>query len=184
MSDGHCDRCEQDRETTTLYRHGRPWAQLCEPCHDVLAEMVASPDDEAVGEKPPLERWKEHQEPFKYEPPEKPADAWTSEEREELYDRVIRRAVQWLCGECTGRGPIRSLKKARRHVESNHAADLVETHATPRAEQETATDGGQSRDEAAKRAEENHGLGEFDVSTTETDQDGEGRVETGGSEPG
>lgn len=64
-------------------------------------------------ELPPQQAWALHNESFGYEPPELPADAWSSDQRQELFDRVIRRHVEWICSKCTGRGPIGSLQKAR-----------------------------------------------------------------------
>lgn len=166
-----CDRCGEQRETDTLYRNGQVWAAVCTSCHDVLAEEIANPSSGEGGQQTPVEEWEKHKESFKYEPPEKPADAWSSEEHLELYDRVIRRQVQWICDECTGRGPIRSLGKARRHVESHHGGDLVEKYAPPREEQETVTDGGTSKSQVAERQEENQSLSEFGLSSTDTEQE-------------
>ena len=132
-----------------------------------LEALLETSEDE---EKTPLEEWREHNESFQYDPPEKPADAWSSEEYEELYDRVISRRVEWFCDKCTGRGPFRSLEKARRHVESHHGGDLVEDYATPREEQETATDGGMSKSQVAERQEQNQSLSEFGPSSTDTDR--------------
>lgn len=109
----------------------------------------------------PFEEWKEHNSAFSYEPPELPADAWSEEQLQELFDHVINRQVQWFCRECTGRGPIKSLKDARRHVRKNHMADLLEQHETPREEQESVADGGTSQADVDRRAEENHDIGEF-----------------------
>jgi hypothetical protein len=112
-------------------------------------------------EKTPEEQWEEHNESFSYDPPEKPADAWSSEEYRELKDRVISRQTRWFCNQCSGRGPIASLGRARRHVESSHGQDLVEQHETPREEQDTATDGGETVPKAEQRKAENHGLDAF-----------------------
>lgn len=135
---------------------------------DELESMLELPEDV---EKTPLEEWEEHNESFSYDPPEKPAEAWSSEEYTELYDRVIRREVQWFCDKCTGRGPIGTLEKARRHVEG-HNDDLVEQYATPRDEQDTATDGGTSESRVAERREENQSLGDFGPSGTEPERSG------------
>lgn len=105
----------------------------------------------------PQEEWEMHNESFRYEPPELPGDAWSSEQYEELLDRFISRQTEWFCEKCTGRGPISSLQKARRHVESKHGSKLIEQYETPRGELETATDGGTD----TVRESENHGLGEF-----------------------
>jgi len=112
-------------------------------------------------EKTSKEEWEEHNEPFNYEPPELPGDAWPVEEYRRLYDRIISRRTEWFCDKCTGRGPIRTLEKARKHVESNHGRDLIEKYETPRDEQDTATDGGTSQDEIDKRQSQNLGLGDF-----------------------
>jgi hypothetical protein len=54
-----------------------------------------------------------------------------------------------------------SLQKARRHIQSQHSPGLVRRYAPDEDELKTATDGGASEDQATKRAEENHGLGDF-----------------------
>jgi len=115
----------------------------------------------AEAEPTPQEEWEAHNESFNYDAPEKPADAWSSEEYQELHDRVISRRVEWLCDKCTGRGPFRSLQKARRHVESWHSPDLVQRHATPRDELDTATDGGTSEQGGQENSEMNQSLGDF-----------------------
>lgn len=112
-------------------------------------------------ERTPQEEWEAHNETFSYEPPELPGDSWSSEQYQELYDRFIRRRTEWFCEKCSGRGPISSLQKARRHVESNHGQQLVEKYETPREEMDTATDGGTNVSKAEQRESENHGLGEF-----------------------
>jgi len=112
-------------------------------------------------ERTPQEEWEAHNESFSYEPPELPGDSWSSEQYQELYDRFIRRRTEWFCEKCSGRGPISSLQKARRHVESNHGHQLVEKYETPREEMDTATDGGTSVSKEEQRESENHGLGEF-----------------------
>jgi hypothetical protein len=112
-------------------------------------------------ERTPQEKWEDHNESFSYEPPELPGDAWSSEQYQELYDRVISRRVNWFCDKCSGRGPISSLQKARRHVESKHGHKLIEKYETPREEQETATDGGTTPSKTEQRQSENRGLGEF-----------------------
>jgi len=154
-----CDRCGSEGETTTLYRDGHVWARFCIECHDEIAEFALESGDD--GDQTPQEEWEEHNESFSYEPPEKPSDAWSSEEYQELYDRLISRRTEWFCDKCTGHGPIGSLQKARRHVESQHGTDLVKKYETPRDELATATDGGTSNDQTAKHSEENHGLGDF-----------------------
>jgi len=152
-----CDRCGRDGETTTLYRDGHVWGEFCIKCHDEIAEFALETPEES--ERTPQEAWEDHNDEFSYEPPQKPPEEWSSDEYQELHDRVIRRGVQWICDECSGRGPIHSLQKARRHVESQHSHDLVEKYAPNPEELETATDGGTS--ETEKRQAENHGLGDF-----------------------
>lgn len=125
-----------------------------------VAERILDEADESR-EKTAKDKWEEHNESFSYDPPKKPADAWTSEEYQELYDRVISRRVSWHCEKCSGNGPMHSLRKARRHVESNHGVKLANKYATPRDELDTATDGGGEGRDYDKKAEENHGLGEF-----------------------
>jgi hypothetical protein len=161
-----CDRCgEKSNETTVLYRDGHIWATICMGCHDDLAEEIA--DVESESEKTPQEQWEEHNGPFNYEPPEKPADTWSSEEYQELYDRVISRRTEWFCDRCSGKGPMKSLQRARRHVESRHGRDLAKQFETPREQLETATDGGKSEEQTAQRAEENHGIDDFREVTTD-----------------
>jgi hypothetical protein len=124
-------------------------------------ELVQKTGDlEDQHEQTPQDEWEEHNEPFTYEPPQKPPEAWSSSEYQELYDRVISRRTEWFCDECSGRGPIGTLKKARRHVEKQHGSDLVEKHAPNEDELETATDGGKSS-KTEKHESENHGLAEF-----------------------
>jgi hypothetical protein len=156
----HCDRCEEEREeTTVLYRDGHIWATVCISCHDDLAAEIGESDEET--ERTPQDAWETHNESFNYEPPEKPGDAWSSEEYQELYDRVISRRTEWFCDKCSGHGPMRSLQKARRHVENRHGTDLVKQYETPRDELEAATDGGTSESRVPKKSEENHGLTDF-----------------------
>lgn len=112
-------------------------------------------------ERTPQEEWEKHNESFNYDPPELPGDAWSSEQYQELYDRVITRRVEWFCDKCSGKGPMSSLRKARRHVESKHGHKLIEKYETPREEQDTATDGGRNRSEKRRRESQNRGLGEF-----------------------
>lgn len=112
-------------------------------------------------ERTPREEWEAHNEQFNYEPPELPGTAWSREQYQELHDRVISRRVEWFCGKCTGHGPMGTLKKARRHVESNHGRDLIEKYETTREELEKETDGGRSPEQVDRRQSENHGLGDF-----------------------
>ena len=113
-------------------------------------------------ERTPQEEWEAHKESFSYEPPELPGDAWSSEQYQELYDRVISRRIEWFCDKCSGKGPMSSLQKARRHVESKHGHKLIEKYETPREEQDTATDGGTDQSKKKERREsQNRGLGEF-----------------------
>jgi TPP-dependent indolepyruvate ferredoxin oxidoreductase alpha subunit len=109
----------------------------------------------------PQEQWEEHNELFNYEPPQKPPESWSSDEYQELHDRVIRRRTQWFCDKCSGRGPMGSLQKARRHVQNHHSPDLVERYAPDEDELETATDGGASKDRTEKRTAVNHCIGDF-----------------------
>jgi hypothetical protein len=109
----------------------------------------------------PLEEWKKHNSAFSYDPPELPADAWSEEELQELFDHVITRKVQWFCQKCSGHGPIQSLNDARRHVRKNHMADLLERYETPREKQESIVSGGTSQTDVEHRAKENRNIGEF-----------------------
>lgn len=70
-----------------------------------------------------VESWKEHNEGFRYEPPEGPPELWEQEDYQELYDRVIDRQVKWSCGKCSK--PFPSLRRAREHVENNHSEYLI-----------------------------------------------------------
>lgn len=126
--------------------------------NDELAEGLREQFDL---ERTPEDEWEAHNETFSYEPPELPGDAWSSDQYQELYDRFISRRVEWFCDKCSGRGPISSIQKARRHVESKHGHDLIEKYETPREEQDTATDGGTDPAKTNHRESENHGLGEF-----------------------
>lgn len=155
-----CDRCgEVAEEMKRLRCDGHTWGRFCIECHDKIAEFAL--DTAEKSEQTPQEVWEAHNSSFNFEPPEKPGDSWSSDEYQELYDRVITRRTQWFCDKCSGRGPIGSLQKARRHVESQHGTDLVKRYETPREELEAATDGGTTKDHALKRSEENHGLGDF-----------------------
>ena len=69
------------------------------------------------------EEWKQNNEPFRYDPPEKPPELWSRDQYTELYDRVIRRRVTWECQECAE--PMSSLERARRHVSNQHGEKLV-----------------------------------------------------------
>jgi hypothetical protein len=109
----------------------------------------------------PQEKWEEHNESFQYDAPDRPADAWSSEEYTELYDRLIGKRVQWPCQKCSK--PFSSLQKARRHVEKQHGSQLLDKYAP---DPEPVTDGGTEEDEGTdwdKRESENHGLGDFDA---------------------
>jgi len=123
--------------------------------------MLVHLEESADGEQTPQEEWAEHNEPFDWDPPEKPGDAWSSDEYQQLYDRFISRRTEWFCDKCTGRGPIRSLQKARSHVSGQHGQELVKQYETPRDELETATDGGTEQSDTESREAENRGLGEF-----------------------
>lgn len=118
---------------------------------------------ESKSEKTDQEEWEEHNESFDYEPPELPADRWSSEQTQELVDRVISRRTNWFCDKCTGRGPISNVRKARRHVENQHLPGLLEKYETPREDLETATDGGDgSEHDIEARRENNSQLEEFE----------------------
>lgn len=133
----------------------------------IKAYAAATENDRLAGdlreqyglERSDQEEWEAHNEPFEYEPPELPADQWSSEQYQELHDRMISRRVKWFCRRCTGHGPMGSLRKARRHVEKQHGPELAQKYETPRNELDTPTDGG--TDQQAHRSEDNRGLGEF-----------------------
>jgi len=154
-----CDRCGDEGELTTLSRDGHEWATFCIPCHDEIVEFALETSGES--EQTPQKEWEAHNESFTYEPPERPPEAWSSKEYQKLHDRFISRQTQWFCDKCSGRGPMRSLQKARHHVQSQHGPDLVDRYAPDKRDLETATDGGNPEDRTAKNAEQNHGLGDF-----------------------
>ena len=156
---GRCDRCEEQRKTTTLYRDGHVWASFCIECHDKIVEFALNTSDES--EQTPQEEWEAHNESFEYEPPQKRPESWSSDEYQELHDRVIIRRTQWFCDRCSGHGPMSSLQKARRHVQNQHSPDLVKQYAPNEEELETATDSNNSKDHTANSTDENHGLNDF-----------------------
>jgi len=108
---------------------------------DGVELLVQSDEYVAEDELPDLEVWKRNSAGFRYDEPDKPGEMWSSEDWTMVIDQHIRRETKWFCDMCTGKGPISSLQKARRHMES-HSQKLVEKHETPREEMETATDGG------------------------------------------
>lgn len=122
-------------------------------------ELAADLREQFDLELTPQEEWEEHNESFSYDPPELPGDAWSSEQYQELHDRVIGKRTEWVCEKCST--PFRRLDKARSHVQSKHGQTLIEKYETPREELETATDGGTNVSEAEQRESENHGLGDF-----------------------
>lgn len=127
-----------------------------------VSEIVHQLANAESGEKTNEEEWEEHNEPFNYDPPSLPGDRWSSEQTQELVDRVINRRTNWFCDRCTGRGPISTLRKARRHVENQHLTDLLNKYETPREEQETAADGGSNCEhDIESRRENNSQLEEF-----------------------
>ncbi|QLG62851.1 hypothetical protein [Halorarum salinum] len=76
----------------------------------------------------PQDVWKENNEGFQYDAPEKPPEAWSTDEYQELHDRVIGRRTEWYCQHCST-SPFSSLEKARRHVSRQHGQQLVEKYA-------------------------------------------------------
>lgn len=168
-----CPTCDG---STTIAHEGRdvgidqdapwPYAENCSRCGALLPQDLS----ECIGdihvaetvdperEETPEEVWERHNDAFNYEPPQKRPEQWSSEEVEELTDRVISRRTEWFCDKCSGRGPIGSLRKARRHVEK-HVPDLLDRYAPSDDELEAATDGGESS--SKQRASENRGLDEF-----------------------
>lgn len=85
-----------------------------------------TPGDKGTDESP-QEAWERHNEPFEYEPPEGPAESWSSEDYTELHDRLIGRRTEWFCQHCSG-APFSSLEKARRHVGQQHGDHLYEKY--------------------------------------------------------
>jgi len=76
-----------------------------------------------------IEEWEEHNEGWRYDPPDGPSSRWSQEEWQEVIDRVINLQTTWTCemGGCTGK-TYSSLRKARQHVESQHAQELAEEY--------------------------------------------------------
>jgi len=89
-----------------------------------------------------MEEWERHSDGIRYDEPGKPAEMWSQEEWQMAVDQHIQRRVKWQCDLCSGKAPMRSLRKARSHVEGHHEK-LADKHATPREEMDTATDGGE-----------------------------------------
>lgn len=94
-----------------------------------MSNSEASESDLSPREKR-LEEWRENNEEFQYEGPEGPADAWSGDEWNELADRMVKRRVSWKCEYCS-KGPIRSLKEARRHVKKQHSDKLARVYGEP-----------------------------------------------------
>ena len=132
-----------------------------------LATAEVTDETGSPNEKTPVEEWEEHNESFNYDPPELSGHQWSSEQQQELFDRVISRQIQWFCDRCTGHGPIQTLQRARSHVRNQHGDELIEKHATPAEEQtqdqEPATDGGYGPNQDVEtRRENNMQLKEFE----------------------
>jgi len=127
-----------------------------------VSEIVHQLANAESGEKTNEEEWEHHNESFEYDPPSLPGDHWSSEQTQELVDRVISRRTNWFCNRCSGQGPISSLRKARRHVESQHLSDLLKQYETPREEQQTTTDGSGCDHDIEERRENNSQLEEFE----------------------
>lgn len=73
----------------------------------------------------PVEEWEQNNDSFNYEPPEGPPESWSSDEYTALFDRVVGRRVEWVCEKCSK--PYGSLRKVRRHVESQHSETLIDS---------------------------------------------------------
>jgi hypothetical protein len=166
MSDTEqCDRCgEEQEELTGLCHNGEVWATVCMSCHDDLTVETSGLDENS--NPIPEEVWEENNSSFTYEPPEKPGEMWTQDEYTELYDRVISRRIEWFCDRCTGLGPIQSLQKARRHVETHHGTSLVEKYETTQEESENDSESSES----CEKSEENYGLTDFSSKSNKSKQ--------------
>jgi len=90
-----------------------------------LAEELLAAADR--GESTDVEEWEENTEGFHIDVPEKKLELWSSEERTAFFDQFIGRRTQWYCQECTT-APMRSLDKARRHMEKQHGRKLPKKH--------------------------------------------------------
>lgn len=148
------DRAEALRDH---WREGSP--RIHATVEDV--ELRRTPDDEGQTIE---EEWEANNEPFNYEPPEKPPEQWGSEDYTELFDRYISRSTDWICQKCSQ--PHGTLRKARSHVRKQHQTTLIDI-AVARAdydqEDDVAADGGLSFDqELAARRENNSKLTEFE----------------------
>lgn len=72
------------------------------------------------------EKWEAHNESFNYDPPEGPPETWSSEDYEELHDRLVQRQVTWVCQKCSQ--PFGRLEKARSHVGRKHGEHLYQKY--------------------------------------------------------
>jgi len=85
-----------------------------------MSETAESTDETA------REAWARHKESFNYEPPEAEPEAWSSEQYNELYDRVIEKELHgFACIKCAS-APFGTVEQARRHVENQHMERLIE----------------------------------------------------------
>lgn len=88
--------------------------------------IIHLPDVESTEPTTPEEEWEQHNQSFQYDPPEDPPEAWSSEQYNELYDRVISKERHgFTCNKCAS-APLATVEKARRHVESQHMERLLE----------------------------------------------------------
>ena len=127
--------------------------------NEIVHQLATAESTEKTNEK----EWERHNKSFNYEPPELPREKWSQEQTQELIDRVIRRKKSWICVECTGKGPISSLQKARRHVEKQHLPSLLKKHETSQEKTETDTDEeSRSEHDIKSRRKNNSQLEEFE----------------------
>lgn len=124
-------------------------------------ELAATIRERFDIDRTPQQVWEEHNAGVQYDPPALPAEQWSSDQYQELRDIHITRRVEWFCTECSGRGPIRSLRAARSHVSNAHIKDLVRKYETPREERDVAADSDEEGKTVDERRAENRGLDEF-----------------------
>lgn len=87
-------------------------------------ELLATADRD---ESTDVEEWEENTEGFHIDVPEKKLELWSSAERTAFFDQFIGRRTKWYCQECST-APMRSLDKARRHMEKQHGRKLPKKH--------------------------------------------------------
>jgi|AntDeeMetageno51_2_1112566.scaffolds.fasta_scaffold03042_4 hypothetical protein len=131
-----------------------------------IIHLLASAERENQTTKSEEDIWNENNEPFSYEPPEDPPEHWDSKEFTELYDRVIRKDVQWVCSKCPK--PFNTLKKARRHVRKHHGEKLIDSvkakadYGEENTDENEESDESESKKDIEARRENNSQLSEWE----------------------